>query len=297
VPPRKSLAVLLFLIVAAVLVAAVIAFAPAPPNDSLSMGELRLAQATALDEQEVARLLPPPYPNYRSNFIQGLPRNAPPYMAGTLLFHADSPNSPWGMSSSGHGTVKTVLHFCADLSAAQYDVSDYLGDLPVIGDWVFDQHAPTDRIVAAVQDILRQSTHHQIVIEKRMLPRPTLIVTGNYDFHSLNRGREPRDIQLFVNTLDPKEGAGGGTEDIHGLLRRIEDITLTRVIDQSANRPAHVVWSNNYDENDCRKTITALKSFLDNLTQQTSLHFEQTTRDFDVYCVREESQPTQPSTP
>ena len=130
---------------------------------------------------------------------------------------------------------------------------------------------------------------------KSACSRPALIVTGSYLFKSLGAGREPTEVQLFVDKLDPREGAGGGSGTLAHFFRRIEDVTRHRVFDQSADCPAHIVYSNNLDLSDADSDPGNLSRLLANIERQTSLHFEQTSRDLDVYCVREEP-PTPDST-
>jgi hypothetical protein len=262
-----------------------VAFAPAPAG-TVTPSEAWFERAYDLDHGEVVRFVPPPYPPQRMALAPWLGKTAPPQDAGEMLFHAGAVTHFW-LGSTATGTLRSSIAHVADLVPVDYDIPDDLGNLPIIGDWVVRPQAPREQQIAAMQDILCQVLRRPIIIEKRLMPRPAIIVSGRYQFHSLRRGRLPNEVQLFCDTLDPEEGAGGGTGEFKRLLRRIEQITGRRVLDRSDAPPAQVVWSNNHSARDAGSDPAKLQQLLANLAGQTSLEFEQSTADVEVYFVRE----------
>ncbi len=270
-----------------------IAAAPGVPGrvDSIgrpvTMSQRWFAQAYDLDDGEVVRFCPPPYPIVRYAMASWMKPTDPPERSGEMLFHAGRTEHFW-MASSGAGTLRSSLAHVAELSPVEWDVSEELATIPVYGDWVMRKDAPRDRRVAAVENILRQVLSRPIVIETRRMSRPAVIVSGSYAFRSLGRGREPDEVQLFIAVIDQQGGSGGGTGTFAELLRRLENATGRRFVDQTTGAPPEkVVWSNNRDMRDSRDDQNRLLSLLANVRLQTGLRFELGETDVDVYCVRE----------
>ena len=216
--------------------------------------------------------------------------------------HTDSIR--WMISPNGASTIRNTLNFCTDLTSAEYDIGDELDGLAFIGDWTVRADALRDQIIAGLQEILSQVTHVPLTIEKRTALRPVIVVTGNYVFRPLSPAGKADDIQLFVDRLNPKSPTADSDGDFHTFLRWIERLTRHRVFDETASRPEKVSYATHRDvwgptSNEVVPLANAtdrLSRLLNNVANQTSLHFEQTERYVEIYFIRSKSAATLPPT-
>src|SRR5687768_14200011 len=100
-----------------------------------TMSDLWFAEAYDLDDNEVARFCPPPYPAARYAMASWMRPSYPPQLSGEMLFHAGRTEHCW-LVSSATATLRTSLAHVAELAPVEWDVPDELAKLPIVGDWV-----------------------------------------------------------------------------------------------------------------------------------------------------------------
>ena len=205
-------------------------------------------QVYGLDEDEVLRFIPPPYsPARMKAFARGWAGAPPKKETGQLVYHElRTRTQHWGMSSAA-GDVKSALEYTSRLAVAQLDIAPEVRKLPADGDWIlrigistFDTgDQPVERRMTALQSILSAVTRRNLLIQKRTVEKDVIIASGRWTFQPITGGRRTSipAIHFYTDTLDPQQGAGGGSGDLNAVFHRVEEITHRTLIDEVTRRP------------------------------------------------------------
>lgn len=172
------------------------------------------------------------------------------------------------------GTVASII------SNVEYrDIEDpdhLLLDKPIVGDYVMNADAPTDKVVAAFGQILKHECGLPVKLELREVDLATVTVRG--------RLKPPFDIkpdsplELYAATLQPGKGEkddGTFQEFLEDLGRFIEP--SGRVVSEVENAPrGKISWHRNIRTRFDDKTLhedREARSVLNHLEEQTGLTF------------------------
>jgi hypothetical protein len=224
------------------------------------------------------------------DFARGWAGAPPKNDLGQLTYHVlPTRTQHWGMSSAS-GTVMSALEFCTKLTLGDLEIPQDLRQIPADGDVIVRIDASIDRRMKALESILSAVTKRDLIFEKKPAERDVIVARGHWQFHPISGGRPKSNasIHFYTDTLDPQEGAGGGSGNLTEVLHRLEEIAGRKVIDEVTDRPTTSIdWANNYSEHNATKSEAALAQLLDNVAKQTSLEFVRTKRMIPIWFIRE----------
>jgi len=247
-------------------------------------------QVYSLDINEAARLVPPPYPPPRLNYMRTVPGMPQVYagVVGQLAYQLPGRmTSPKVLPVSG--TLRTALCWAGANHLVDLDVPKNLMSVPVDGDWVVNNSLSADQRNQALQSILRCATGKNLTIEKKMLERDVIVVRGKWSFTPLQEQPSGQMIwlQFYTDSRDPPN-AEYGAGDLESALNRLEETLARKVFDEVTQRPTTVVPVVKYTSaNRAIDNDQALVQLLDNLTMQTSLEFVRTRRVIPIWFIKE----------
>jgi drug/metabolite transporter superfamily protein YnfA len=299
-----------WLVIAGVVVLAVLAwllcFAQKPTGPA-ALGKKWHEQVYSLDEDEVLRLIPPPYSPQRAvDFGRG---RGPPTALGEMVYQLQQGGTRVTQRSYGGGYLVNAVQWVMFLSRPRVEYVKDLMLVPYAGDWIVRTDAPLERRAEALQSILRQAMGRQISIERRMEDREVIVASGKWELRQdpeLARLIKERALgefpfattHLYTTALSPTPGVRWDdvkTGDLPEFLRVLEQGTMWRFEDEVTEpRPRFVTWRR---DPELRRTPTGQwnpAELLANVERQTSLKFNKTRRTVPVWFVLEESAPTRP---
>jgi len=251
-----------------------------------------------LDDDEVARLLPAPYPPQRMAEMRGVSGASSGQLS--LSVGPDHPMHPLifmppGRVSAQTGTVGSATGWCVGISRVDRDIPQHLHDVVVDGDWVLRENVLLERRMKAVESILGAATGKQIMIEYKAVEREVIVARGDWHFHPME-GLAPaqqNSVQIYTDTLDARPEMPWKTK-FAGLLDRLSNAADLKVINEVSDAPQTVTWTISRSAAVAFESRAALVKVLANLQKQTSLEFSVTRRTIPVWMVRERAT-TQPA--
>jgi len=178
-------------------------------------------------------------------------------------------------SAVGGIPFRAVLPRLGVVSWQYIEGEEDLLDRRIAGDWIFDPKAPPEKIVAAMQAVLRKHWGHRVNIEFREIERDVYVVHGEWAFKPIS-GDFP-DVQIYGSYLDKNSGAGGACGDFDKFLRAVGSwIEMPIVNETSQPMPNRLCWrfhvpspvtQQQWHESHDPERVTS------NLTEQTGLEF------------------------
>ena len=192
---------------------------------------------------------------------------------------------------SASGTVASALAK-AGIERVDLDGLGGVYDMEVAGDWIVRVGATREKILADIERILAKVTDGKVKVQKIKVEKDVIVARGTYKQKLLTEPappREPKDVHLFVNKLDPQEGAGGGTGNLDEFLKRVADVADMKVFNEAAPLKEEVSWTNNHDASDAQKSSDQRELFLKHVAEQTSLDLRIERRTVDAWRVTDAS--------
>jgi hypothetical protein len=133
----------------------------------------------------------------------------------------------------------------------------------------------------------------KIHFEKQIVERQVVVVTGQFEYHTLPEKVNDRTVHLYTDELSMS--GGGGVDSMAELLAAIGNRANIPVVD---NTEPSTLTNIDYDlhhssrplrgmESSPQKT-ELMKTFFANITQQTELQFELAMRSVEVWLISEE---------
>ncbi len=160
-----------------------------------------------LDDGEVLRHIPPPFPRGRRVYHQTRGQSVP---AATVFHWQDDTVVSWAEFSGGPGaSLSTLLEWLVGAYRVEIEGDLALIDLSIPGDWVLRDGAARPQVLARVQELLRAS-RFPIRLRFEEAEREVWVARGTYHFQRAE-GATGDDLQLYGERLsDSKTGGGGG---------------------------------------------------------------------------------------
>jgi hypothetical protein len=262
-------------------------------------------QVYNLDDDEVIRLIAPPYPPQRAT------RWAPVgQFSGQVMHLVRSDGYVNAMrSTSRTGTVRSALALCVDLPQAELRVEPHAGSVVVDGDWIVREQAPDDRRMQGLTQIIGSATQGKIEVTANSIYAYCVVVQGSWNVTKKD-GEERKPLRFDENAAQYALSSGAPQD----FLRILEHHCRCRFIDETVDSPKVVQefepsWpiSETFgDKTVDDKTFAAPKTitWVDNvppgfwdafkrrdifrtLESQSSLRFTETRRPIPIWSVRE----------
>jgi RNA polymerase sigma factor (sigma-70 family) len=269
--------------------------AGSPALVPIANGNSSPASAYRLDDREVIKRIPPPYPperiqlSLRRVYGSKLP-DVDLSRHGTTVFDWIEPATlEWWSFTQAQGNVHSVLSL-ADIHRYQLEMPADLDIQAIPGDWIVRKSATVGERLSAVEDLLLHLPK-PVRLERRKVERDVIIIRGIYEFHPIAGMNPPRAIQFGAgDLLHPKIellGVGGGAGTLKDLFERLADRTNQYVFDETLDGDRRVQWHNRLDgtvnEEDHDE---GRDSLLHNLSLQTSLRFTIERRIVDIWFAK-----------
>jgi hypothetical protein len=192
---------------------------------------------------------------------------------------------------SAPGTVASALTK-SGIERVDLDGAGGVYDMEVAGDWIVRDGATREQILADIERILGEVTGGKVKVQRIKLEKDVIVARGTYKQKLLTEPappREPKDVHLFVNNVDPQEGAGGGVGTLDQFLRRVAQVAGMKVINEAEPHKGKVSWTNNHDADDAQKSSDQRELLLKHVAEQTSLDFRIERRTVDAWRVTDTS--------
>ncbi|MBN2589908.1 MAG: redoxin domain-containing protein [Sedimentisphaerales bacterium] len=256
----------------------------------------------SLNEGEIIRWVRTPYiPERQIYATQELhyyssTDNPPPPGYMSFFWDGDKVRN-WAlmMSEGGLGSV------FSDMGFQRYEYKIELEKLhELCGDWIIREKASKEEKILALEKVLQNELDSHIQFEKRKESCDSIIVSGQYKFVPLENVENPNRIYIYTDLFEdfpgPEPTDVGRTKNLDDMLEMIGNHFKSTVIFESENLSnIRVPYFNSlsYDlaiantETDEEKR-TLLISVLENLSKQTSLHFEYGKSEMDVWYITEQ---------
>ena len=256
--------------------------------------ETRLAEAYRLDEGRVLDLLPPPHP----------PERMVLYRMGHPVEARETPEGPdWMVIDSGYDGQPTYaggsfgcdrlecLLGILDIPAHKMRLDDALQEVRIEADVLMRFGAPTDELLADLEDALRERLGLDLAFHLRTGMIPTLIMRGSIG----NIPEDPkfdrrRVVHVFTDSKndDPRfdRGAGPPLTDSEALARRLSVHLDMPVVDETEGPPEEPFHVRLYRSSFRTERLDML---IHNLEAQTDLDIRIEDRPTEVLYVTQRS--------
>ncbi len=264
-----------------------------PPEPTPGWRE-RFDAVYSLDEGEVLRWVRTPfiperqiYATQELHYYSSTDNPPPP---GYLSFFYNGELYNWALAIS-ELSLASVLD---DIGLEYYEYRDEtpkkLFSQQFSGDWIIRRDAPTENKLRALEKILNDELGRTIKFEKRKVNSDVIIVRGQYKHMPLKGAEDPNKIYVPFN--------GGGTGNLDKIIKQVGGNFNRPIIFETEN-PSDIIVSYSsgqysYSPSDLKtKTTEEIQQILDSalqyLSKQTSLQFEQSRRDVDVWFITEQN--------
>jgi hypothetical protein len=160
-------------------------------------------------------------------------------------------------------------------------------DRVITGDFIVRAGVPKKKIVARLEEILRQECKLPIKLTLREVDRLVKVARGTFRLAPME-GYHKNSIQLYGKQLVPNSGAGGGTGTFDEFLQHAGSWTACRVASEAATLPKKIGWGNHsvspFTEKQRKEDHDPALVF-QHISEQTGLTFKEENRKVRVLFV------------
>jgi len=220
------------------------------PNDRqarLAEIEPEFGKIYRLSEDEVLRHIPEPLNRklrlrwYNAVFV----RSRTDEMEIVTLYVQWKDGRPqWKGATVGSGKggmpIRAVLRMLNAVPSQDIRGEDNLLNRRVPGDWVFDPNAPPEKVVAAMQPVLRKEWGVPVTLEFREVERDVYVVRGGWAFEPISN--EFPEVQVYGSHLNKDSGAGGACGNFEAFLRQLGSWIDMPVVNEVPQPPNRLCW-------------------------------------------------------
>jgi hypothetical protein len=271
-------------------------------------GKKDFHQIYRLDEGEILKLIKPPFPPARQDYVfdcffsYGVATAAANissvvedacYVCAGFRWDGQLENGPM-FCGGGLPRLQTVLNAIFGIPDYDFRLSEEMRctHLPK-GDWIVQKGASPEEQLKALEQIIAAELHRPLHFEQRTAERDTIVVTGRYAFTPWP-GKDPNRLLIFARDA---EAASWSDEapSLAGLFDKLAD-GIDMAIDNRSAAPAGTIRYA-YDGSlmswrgegiDKEKDLPAL---LNHLARQTGLQFQVERRPVPMWFVIEDTAP------
>jgi RNA polymerase sigma factor (sigma-70 family) len=135
----------------------------------------------------------------------------------------------WGFGG-GDGTIFTTMWHIG-IPMGEVEADKKLLDTPIGGDIVFRQEAPVEKLVPALERILREECKLAVKLTFKEVEREVMVVRGTLKIVPLE-GQEQNHIEVFGKEIGKGE-AWGSRKDLHGFLLDLGGFLGRRILNDA----------------------------------------------------------------
>jgi hypothetical protein len=148
----------------------------------------------------------------------------------------------FGPSGQGFSLRGVIQHIRVNINATEIEGDPDLLETQIVGDWIFREGVPDDRMIAALEPILQRMHRLRIKLAFRSVARDVVVVRGRYR-HSPLPGRAKNRIDIYSIGLVKNSGAGGGTADFSEFIHAVAGWISRPVISEVEFAPKEsITW-------------------------------------------------------
>jgi hypothetical protein len=273
------------------------AAAPAPKDNAPEKREAdEFTRIYALPDGGVLKRVAPPFSPLRMDYYRrGYAHQAELIPDGpvTMYFRwGNAKLTSWGMtfSTSGNGdNLPTIVKTVAGIYPQDIEGDEGLRTQVITGDFVVREGAAPEKVVARLEDILRQECKQPVKLALKEVERKVFVARGRFHYTPLPDHKD-NDIELYALQVIPNNGAGGGSGDFAEFLQAAGWFIDRRLVSEVEDAPKGraVSWRYNrrspFTEQE-GKEDTDPEQVLKHLGEQTGLTFKEETRTVRVLFV------------
>jgi RNA polymerase sigma factor (sigma-70 family) len=189
-----------------------------------------------LKDGEVLKRVAPPFPDCRLEYIKNSPRLAPGthtvpiYMA--LRIHEKETKGQlhlWGFGGGEPSVSSVMWHLGVPMGEVEADPK--LLQTPVGGDFVYRGDVPVEKLVVALERILREECKLAVRLTFREVEREVVVASGTLKIVPL-AGQEKNHVEVFGKEIGKGE-AWGSSKDLHGFLLDLGGFLGRRIVNEA----------------------------------------------------------------
>ena len=243
-----------------------------------------------LEEQEVMKLIKPPFLLGRQEYLLTTPRYSsfalqhPGHHYG---FHWDNELKMHSFSTSC--SLWWILYYVLGIPEYDYNLPKEL-KVNLRGDWIVRTGLPLANQLKALEEIIFAELHRSIRFEKRKVEREVIVATGRYEFKPHPSGKWPNHIHLtWDGTLNNPERT---VDSLAKLFRNLERDIKMKIVDET--EPTEITTirykeSQNLGQIPHEPELRSerLSALLDNLAKTTSLQITVERQPAEIWFVTE----------
>jgi hypothetical protein len=174
------------------------------------------------------------FPDCRAEYIKNCPRLQPgtEKMPITMALRQKETGGEflmWGFGG-GDGTIFSTM-WQIGIPMREVEADKKLLDTPVGGDFVFRQDAPVEKLVPALERILREECKLAVKLTFKEVEREVIVARGTLKIVPLE-GQEKNHVELFGKEIGKGE-AWGSRKDLHGFLLDLGGFLGRRIVNET----------------------------------------------------------------
>ncbi|HVL13684.1 MAG TPA: sigma-70 family RNA polymerase sigma factor [Gemmata sp.] len=262
-----------------------------------------------LKDGEVLRRVAPPYPDCRAEYFRDRLREF--YKRSKLEPSEEAINKDysdhftrfgwkdgWPVDGQISQTVpvkpeegvqlRRVLDLTTGFQLSRLDADAELLETKVTGDWVVRAGADPEKLVAALEPILRKECGLKVSLAVKRVEREAYVLAGRYEAKPLP-DRKANLIEVFGTELTDRNTGGGGSGDLREMAEHVEGwVEFSVVLGEVENAPKSVSWHYNYRSPFTKEQHAEDKdpaAVLQNIALQTGLTVKKEKRPIAVLAV------------
>jgi hypothetical protein len=142
--------------------------------------------------------------------------------------------------------LRRVLDQTTGFQFSRLDADAELLETKVTGDWSVRLGADPEKLVAALEQILRKECGLKVSLALKEVEREVYVLSGKYDAKPLPERKE-NQIEIYGAELTDRNTGGGGSGSLRELAEHVEGwIEFPVVVDKVVNAPKSVSWHYNF---------------------------------------------------
>jgi RNA polymerase sigma factor (sigma-70 family) len=240
---------------------------------------------------DVRRIAPPFHPTREAYYRQVLSPQSIDAPPGAIYFRSTGDRlHHYAFMTTGDGLPLSSVPHAMQLKLYPQQVEgpkELLGT-EIVGDFVVRMGASAEKVIPALEDILRKECGLPVKLSLREVDRKVIVVKGKYTARQ-REGQNDEGIKIYAQ-LRGDVPNGGGSGDFSEFLNCVGEFIGRQVIDGGADLPNAPSFRWRYYERskateEERRVDRNERLVLKHLTEQTSLTFTEETRRVRVLLV------------
>ncbi|WP_162136250.1 RNA polymerase sigma factor [Zavarzinella formosa] len=218
---------------------------PEQPKDETSPWMKEFVKAYSLADGEVLKRVSK-FPECRAEYIKNSPRlvsvNSEIPISMALRVHQKETNGElhmWGFNQ-GDGSLFGVM-WQIGIPMGEVEANKQLLDTRITGDFVFRQDAPMEKLMSALEGILREECTLPVRLAFKEVEREVVVAKGTLKIKPLE-GRAANHIEVYAKeAIKGSYSGGGGSGDMGRFFSDLGGFVRRRIVSEATHAPNETV--------------------------------------------------------